>query len=146
MTDTETAGNAPPPEDNPSTEDALTAQLAVAAEVTQLFNDAGFGFLATAFVKDRKTVDEAKARIEEAGKITAAVETARKINAELPADIGKTMIAEGKTLEQAVTHLWEQVVAKQSEEVSSEVTNNETPAGQAAADKAVANYNRRVKK
>lgn len=120
---------------------ATTAANAGAAEIVDICVAAGVPTMASALIKEGLTVEQAKARANNAKDVRAAVDLARKSCPTLEANLADTFIAAGLTMDQVRAKLFEQITAAQSPEIK---TNHqaETGADEAAtlAGQIVANY------
>lgn len=120
---TEPAGNGPALPQNPSAAlaavvdgpsanaSSTTLARADAAEIAKLCVDGGVPAMASALLAEGVTVAQAKERIGAAGQINDLVALARRKDPTLPAELGATMLAEGKTVEQARAALFDKLVA-----------------------------------
>ena len=98
-----------------------------AAAIAKACVDGGVPAMAATLLAEGVTLDQANARIGAATQIKDMVALARRADASIPADQADTFLAEGKTVEQARTALFDRLVAKQEKtEVRSHVP---TPTG-----------------
>ena len=101
-----------------------------AAEIAKLCVDGGVPAMASALLAEGVSVAEAKNRIGAAGEINNLVALARRKDPTLPADLGATMLAEGKTVEQARAALFDKLVAEENKtSISSHVSTDGGKAG-----------------
>lgn len=125
--------------------DASAEALARAADIAVLCNGAGLPGLTAILIKQGATIEQAQARITDAGDIRQAVTLAMKVNPKIEASLADTFIAEGKTAEQARAALLDKIVAEQSPEIAP-AAPTPAPEAQAAAtgwNKAVDRFNAR---
>lgn len=141
MTVKDPAANPPQDPALPNADDAAAA-IARAAEIATLCATAGVPLLAAALIKDGSTVVEAQARIVAAGEIRDMVAKASKVAPAITAAMADDFIAAGTAKDAVAAALFDQLVARQSPEVSPHVAVDT----QAAADgwnKAVETINAR---
>ena len=113
---------------------ATTVSRADAAEIITLCVAGGVPAMASTLVAEGATVAQAKERIGAAGEVKNLVALARRKDPTLPADLDATMLAEGKTVEQARAALFDKLVAKEAEtSVASHVPAAVGNAGAAAS-------------
>ena len=91
---------------------ATSLPRAQAGEVADLCLAGGVPEMTASLLREGVTVDQAKTRITAAGEIKDAVALARRTNPDIPETTAATMIAEGKTVEQARSALFDKLVAK----------------------------------
>lgn len=101
-----------------TTATANTLPRADAAEIITLCNGAGVPMMAVALVKEGVTVDAAKARIDSAKDIRAAVDLARKSCPAIEANLADTYLAAGTSLQGAREDLFKRITAAQSPEIA----------------------------
>lgn len=90
-----------------------TVNRAEAAEIVKLCVDGGVPMMASGMIAEGISVEDAKARIASAGKAQEIVALARKKDASIPADLAATMLAEGKTVEEIRTAVFDKLVASE---------------------------------
>lgn len=122
---TEPAGSGPATPLNPSAAlaaavdgpraDATTLSRADASEIAKLCVEGGVPAMTASLLAEGVTVAQAKERIGAAGQINDLVALARRKDPKLPADLGATMVAEGKTVEQARAALFDRLVAAEEQ-------------------------------
>lgn len=84
-----------------------------AAEIAKLCLEGGVPAMTASLLAEGATLDHAKDRINSAGQITNMVALARRHNPTIPDTAAATMIAEGKTVEQARAALFDKLVGDQ---------------------------------
>jgi hypothetical protein len=90
-----------------------TMPRADAAEIVTLCIAGGVPAMAANFIAEGATVAQAKERIDAAGEVKNLVALARRKDPSLPTDLAATMLAEGKTVEQARAALFDKLVANE---------------------------------
>lgn len=115
---------------------------AEAAEIAKLCHDGGVPAMAASLIAEGVSVDDAKKRIAAAGQARDLVALARRKDASIPADLAATMLAEGKTVEDVRTALFDRLVATEAKTP----INSHVPAGdgKAGADAAKASMQRQL--
>ncbi|KQO76434.1 head maturation protease, ClpP-related [Methylobacterium sp. Leaf88] len=121
------AGNEPVIPENPTaalaavvdgakpTATASTVSRADASEIVTLCVAGGVPAMAASLLAEGATVAQAKERIGAAGEVKNLVALARRKDPTLPADLDATMLAEGKTVEQARAALFDKLVASEEQ-------------------------------
>lgn len=122
MADEPAAPQAAPPQ-NPSaalaavveapSASTTTVARSDAAEIAKLCVEGGVPAMASTLLAEGVTVAQAKERIGAAGEIRNLVALARRKDPKLPADLDATMLAEGKTVEQARAARFDRLVASE---------------------------------
>lgn len=102
---------APPPADSFTRADA--------AEIVALCNAAGVASMASALIKDGVSVTDAKARIDDAKEIKAAVDLARKTCPQISEKQVESYIAAGTPLAQVRSDLFDKMANAQSPDIGS---------------------------
>lgn len=82
-----------------------------AAEVAKLCVEGGVPGMAASLLAEGITVEEAKKRIAAAGEAKNLVALARRKDPSIPEDLAATLLAEGKSVEQIRTALFDKLVA-----------------------------------
>lgn len=120
-----------------------------AAAIAQLCAEAGVPAMAAALIRDKASVDDARARITAARDIRAAVTLARQTCPQIEASLADTYIAAGTSLDGVRADLFARIVAAQAATASrsqhdpGRVEDQTTAAGIAASwDEAVAKVNK----
>lgn len=146
------AGNEPATPQDPSAALAATVEgakpsttatpasmsRADASEIVTLCVAGGVPAMAANLIAEGATVAQAKDRIGAAGEVKNLVALARRKDPTLPADLDVTMLAEGKTVEQARAALFDKLVAAEDRtSVSSHVPPD---AAANPTDRILANY------
>lgn len=134
---------APTPETPAPTADPVAA----AAEVAAICAEGGIAFLASELISGKVTPDQARARAATAKDIRAAVDTARRANPTIKASVADDYIRANMSATDARAALLDQVVAKQSAEITSPhapQTADATLSAKAGWDKAIAAQNARI--
>ena len=109
-----------------------------ASEIAKLCVDGGVPAMASVLLAEGATVAQAKERIGAAGEVRNLVALARRKDPTLPADLDATMLAEGKTVEQARAALFDKLVAAEEQTaVSSHVPQD---GATSPTDRIIANY------
>ena len=90
---------------------ASTLARSQASEIAKLCNDGGVPAMAAALLAEGATVEQARARVDQAGKITDMVALARKANPQIAETTAAEFIASGKTLDQVREVLFDKLVA-----------------------------------
>jgi hypothetical protein len=121
-----------------------TVNRAEAAEIVKLCVDGGVPMMASGMLAEGISVEDAKARIASAGKAKEIVALARKKDASIPADLAATMLAEGKTVEEIRTAVFDKLVA--SEEKTSISSHVPTASGNAGVSASRASMDRVLKR
>jgi len=121
----EPAGNGPAIPPNPSaalaaavngsTTDVSTVSRADASEIARLCTEGGVPAMAASLLAEGVSVAEAKTRVGAAGEIRNLVALARRKDPTLPDTLDATMLAEGKTVEQARAALFDKLVAAEEQ-------------------------------
>ncbi|GJE54570.1 head maturation protease, ClpP-related [Methylobacterium thuringiense] len=109
---------------------ATAMPRAQASEIAKLCHDGGLPEMTASLLAEGATVEQAKGRIQMAGQVKDMVALARRTNPDIPEAFASTMLAEGKTLDQARATLFDKMVARDEETV---VTSHQAPQRQAAA-------------
>lgn len=94
---------------------ASTVSRADASEIVTLCVAGGVPAMAASLLAEGATVAQAKERIGVAGEVKNLVALARRKDPTLPADLDATMLAEGKTVEQARAALFDKLVASEDQ-------------------------------
>lgn len=97
------------------TASATTVSRSDASEIAKLCVDGGVPAMAATLLAEGVTVAQAKERIGAAGEVRNLVALARRKDPTLPADLDVTMLAEGKTVEQARAALFDKLVAAEEQ-------------------------------
>lgn len=100
-----------------TTKTVTAATLASAAEIVALCNGGGVPAMAEALLKEGVTAAVAKARVDGAKEIKAAVDIARKSQPAIAADQADRYIAAGLTIESVRADLYTKITAMQSPEI-----------------------------
>lgn len=118
-------GGAPAPA--PEADKAATVSRADAATISEICTAAGVPAMAAALIRDGATVEQATARADQAGKIRAAVASARKLNPEAVAETAADdFIKQGSSLETVRAALFDALEKKQSPELDASVQASST--------------------
>jgi hypothetical protein len=88
-----------------------TVGRAEAAEIVKLCVDGGVPMMASGMLAEGIGVEDAKTRIAAAGKAKDLVALARRKDGNIPEDLAATMLAEGKTVEDIRSALFDKLVA-----------------------------------
>lgn len=120
------------------TASATTVSRSDASEIAKLCVDGGVPAMASTLLAEGVTVAQAKERIGAAGEIRNLVALARRKDPTLQSDLDATMLAEGKTVEQARAALFDKLVA--AEEKTSIASHVPTPEGGDPTSRIVGNY------
>ena len=127
---------APQPENTPD----ATAR---AAEIATLCAAANVASLAAGLISSNASLDEARARIADAGEIRAMVAAAGKVNSAITAAEAEDFIARNVGKDAVCKALFDKLVANQSPEVAPQVDTS-PKAASAGWDKAVDRVNSRI--
>lgn len=144
----EEVGDGAPGEDGGQKDDGYDkVARADAAAIVTACADAGLPRLAAALIQEGATLDQAKARIDAAGKIRAAVDTAHKVNAgAVPLSFADELIDRNATVEEAKAACMDKLVSGQSPEIDASVPADEKAAADAPVIDTAAIYARRGRK
>jgi len=112
-----------------------------ASEIAKLCLDGGLPEMTASLLAEGVSVEQAKGRIQMAGQVKDLVALARRTSPEIPEDFATTMLAEGKTLDQARAALFDKMVAQDEAAV---VTTAQHPQRQTQAGRAAAMANMRA--
>ncbi|MGN7124069.1 hypothetical protein [Methylorubrum thiocyanatum] len=110
---------------------STTISRADAGQIARLCADGGVPGMTATLLTEGVSVDDAKKRIAAAGEATNLVALARRKDASIPEDLGAKMLAEGKTVEDIRTALFDKLVA--AEEKTSISSHIPAPQGNAGA-------------
>lgn len=94
---------------------STTISRADAGEIARLCAAGGVPGMTATLLTEGVSVDDAKKRIAAAGEATNLVALARRKDPSIPEDLGAKMLAEGKTVEDIRTALFDKLVAAESE-------------------------------
>lgn len=106
-----------PPDDEDEDKEHME-QAAAHAEIVELCADAGVPKLAAVLIKEGATLEQAKARIDNAGEIRKHVARARNINPAIDPKAGDDLIAAGASSEHARAMLFDKIVSMQSPDIA----------------------------
>lgn len=123
---------------------STTITRAQAGEIIRLCADGGVPGMAATLVTEGVSVEDAKKRIAAAGEAKNLVALARRKDPSIPEDLAATMLAEGKTVENIRTALFDKLVA--AEEQTSIASHVPTPQGNAGAAASTASMEREIKR
>jgi hypothetical protein len=124
--------------------DGAAAARADAAAIAEMCNAAGVPAMATALIREGVSADAARARIDGAKEIKAAVELARKSCPAIDAGQADKYVAAGLAIEAVRADLFTRMAALQSPEINANHQAGPGKAVAAAWDKAVAKVNGRI--
>lgn len=92
-------------------EASTTISRADAGQIARLCADGGVPGMTATLLTEGVSVEDAKARIAEAGEAANLVALARRKDPSIPEDLAATMLADGKTVENIRTALFDKLVA-----------------------------------
>lgn len=121
-----------------------TVGRAEAAEIVKLCVDGGVPMMASSMIAEGIGVEDAKTRIAAAGKAKDLVALARRKDGTIPEDLAATMLAEGKTVEDIRTALFDKLVA--GEEKTSIASHVPAAGGDAGISSSRASMQRELKR
>jgi hypothetical protein len=112
---------------------STTITRAQAGEIAKLCADGGVPGMTATLLTEGVSVEDAKKRIAAAGEATNLVALARRKDASIPEDLGAKMLAEGKTVEDIRTALFDKLVAAENDtSISSHIPAAQGNAGASA--------------
>jgi ATP-dependent Clp protease protease subunit len=114
---------------------ATTAAVTSAADIVEICATAGVPAMASALIREGLTVDQARARANNAQEVRGAVETARKSFPKIEANLADAFITSGLSMDQVRSKLFEQMTASQSGEING---SHQAPTGNTEASEAEA--------
>lgn len=121
---------------------STTISRADAGEIARLCADGGVPGMTATLLTEGVSVEDAKKRIAAAGEAKNLVALARAKDPSIPEDLAASMLAEGKTVEQIRTALFDKLVA--AEEKTSISSHVPAPQGNAGAPAAKASMEREI--
>lgn len=110
---------------------STTISRADAGQIARLCADGGVPGMTATLLTEGVSVEDAKARIAEAGEAANLVALARRKDPSIPEDLAASMLAEGKTVENIRTALFDKLVA--AEDKTSISSHIPAPQGNAGA-------------
>lgn len=123
---------------------STTISRADAGEIARLCADGGVPGMTATLLTEGVSVDDAKKRIAAAGEAKNLVTLARAKDPSIPEDLAASMLAEGKTVEQIRTALFDKLVA--AEEKTSISSHVPAAQGNAGASASRASMEREIKR
>ncbi|TXN25173.1 Clp protease ClpP, partial [Methylobacterium sp. WL19] len=123
----------PAPTPAPAPAPVATVTRSDASEIAKLCVEGGVPAMASTLLAEGVTVAQAKERIGAAGEVKNLVALARRKDPTIPADLDVTMLADGKTVEQARAALFDKLVAGEERTSISSHVPAAIPAGPTAS-------------
>ncbi len=116
-----------------------------ASEIAKLCVEGGVPGMAASLLAEGVSVEDAKKRVAAAGQAKDLVALARRKDASIPEDLAATMLADGKTVEQIRTALFDKLVAgEEKTSISSHIPAD--PGGKAGVAASSASMEREIKR
>ncbi|MER2249516.1 hypothetical protein ABS772_06255 [Methylorubrum podarium] len=124
---------------------STTISRAQAGEIARLCADGGVPGMTATLLTEGVSVDDARKRIAAAGEATNLVALARRKDPSIPEDLAATLLAEGKSVEQIRTALFDKLVAAENDtSIASHVPAD--PGSKAGVAASTASMEREIKR